>query len=215
MPKKEILIKHSTLLVAYLLIVWGFYRFLFRLPEEIEEILIKPILWLVPVIYFTRKEGLGLKSLGITTKNLFPSLFWALGLGAIFAVEGVIINMVKYDSINFSANVGQTALLVAFGISLFTATSEEITFRGYFYNRMAYVMDSDFKANLLTSFIWGLIHVPISIFWLELAPAGVLGFFLLTFVFGMGAAFVFAKTRNVLSSILLHVMWVWPIILFR
>ncbi|QQS39172.1 CPBP family intramembrane metalloprotease [Candidatus Woesebacteria bacterium] len=215
MPPKETVIKHSTLLVAYLLVVWGFYRFLVRLPEEIEEVIIKPILWLGPVAYFVKKEKLGVGSLGITTKNLFPSLFWAIGLGAIFTLEGVVINAIKYDTINFNANVGQTAMLIAFGISLFTATSEEITFRGYFYNRMAWVLKNDFVANLFTSFIWGLIHLPISIFWLELSFWGCVGYFLLTFVFGMGAAFIFSRTRNIFSSILLHSMWSWPIILFR
>jgi len=40
-------------------------------------------------------------------------------------------------------------------------------------------------------------------------------YFLLTTLFGIGSAFVFARTRNVFSSILLHVLWEWPIILFR
>lgn len=43
MPKKEVAIKHATVLAAYLLIVWGFYRLFFELPEEIEELIIKPI----------------------------------------------------------------------------------------------------------------------------------------------------------------------------
>ena len=45
------LIKHATILVTYLLVVWGFYRFLFKMPEEVEELLIKPIIWLLPVFF--------------------------------------------------------------------------------------------------------------------------------------------------------------------
>ena len=37
--KKETALKNATILAAYLLIVWGFYRFLFKLPEEIEDLL--------------------------------------------------------------------------------------------------------------------------------------------------------------------------------
>jgi hypothetical protein len=78
MPKKEIAVKHITVLAAYILIVWGFYRFLFKLPEEIEEIIVKPLLWLVPVFILLRKEKLGLTSIGITSKNLFPSYIFPL-----------------------------------------------------------------------------------------------------------------------------------------
>jgi len=74
MPKKEVAIKHITILATYLLIVWGFYRFLFKLPEEIEELIIKPLVWLLPVFYLLRKEKVGLSSIGVTTKRLFPSI---------------------------------------------------------------------------------------------------------------------------------------------
>ena len=133
---KEVAIKHSTILVAYLLIVWGFYRMLIKLPEEVEELLIKPILWLTPVIYLLKKEKAGIASLGITLKNLFPAVYVSLALGALFAIEGVIINFVRYKGVDFSANLGQTSFLLALGISFATAVSEEITFRGYLFNRV-------------------------------------------------------------------------------
>ena len=212
---KETAIIHVTRLATYLLIVWGFYRFLFRLPEEIEELVIKPLIWLIPVVYYVKKEGLGISSLGITTKKLFPAIYLALGLGALFALEGVLVNAVKYEQIVFNANIGQRALLVSLGLSLATAVSEEITFRGYMYSRLAYALGNEWKANILSSLVWGLIHLPISIFWFELSISGVIGFFLLTTIFGIGSAFIFSKTRNVLSSILLHVLWTWPIVLFR
>ena len=215
MPKKEVAIKHATILAAYLLIVWGFYRMLFRLPEEVEELFIKPILWLLPVAYLVRKEKLGLSSIGITTKRLFPAIYVALGLGVIFAIEGVIVNFVKYEGIDFSANIGQRALLASLGLSFVTAVSEEITFRGYLFNRVWHVLGSELFANMATSIVWGLVHIPIAIFWWELAFVDTLGYLILITFFGIGSAFVFARTKNVASSILLHVMWAWPIILFR
>ena len=62
MPKKEVVIKNVTILAAYLLVIWGFYRFLFKLPEEVEELFIKPLLWLTPVIYLVRKERSGIQA---------------------------------------------------------------------------------------------------------------------------------------------------------
>jgi len=151
----------------------------------------------------------------VTTKNLFPSLYLALALGVLFALEAVIINFVKYESIDFSANLGQDPFLIALGLSFATAVSEEIAFRGYLFNRVWRVLGDEWRANLITSTIWALIHVPIAIFWWELNPTNTVLYLFLTTLFGIGSAWVFARTKNVASSILLHVLWEWPIILFR
>lgn len=215
MPKREIAIKHSTVLAAYLLVVWGFYRMIFKFPEEVEELFIKPVVWLIPVFYLLKKEKLGLKSLGITTENLFPAIYLALGLGVIFAIEGVIVNFVKHGGVDFSANIGQKAFIFALGLSLVTAISEEITFRGYLFNRVWHALKNEWLANILTSVVWALVHLPIAIFWWKLSVTGTAGYLILITIFGFGSAFIFARTKNIISSILLHVMWAWPIILFR
>lgn len=215
MPKKELALKYATCLSVYLLIVWGLYRFLFKLPDEIEEIFVKPVFWLVPVFYLLSKEKSKISSLGITLKNLFPAVYFSLGLGAFFVIEAIFINFVKYKGFNFSANLGNTPFLTAIGLSFLTAIVEEITFRGYIFNRIWYALGGEWTANLVSSLAWGLVHVPITFFvWkLDIGSASV--YLLLTILFGIGSAFVFARTRNVFSSILLHIFWVWPIILFR
>jgi len=216
MPKKEIAIKHATILASYLLIVWGFYRFLFKLPEEVEEFVIKPLIWLIPVFYLLKKEKLGVTSLGLTTKNLFQSFYLSLALGAFFAIEGVIVNFIKYEGqIVFLANVGQRNFWISLVLSLATAISEELSFRGFIFNRVWHALGTEWSANLLTSFVWALIHIPIAIFWWDLSLGGTVGYLLLTTIFGIGSAYLFARTRNVISSIFLHVLWAWPIVLFR
>jgi len=215
MPSKEIAIKHSTVLIAYLLIIWGFYRFLFKLPEEVEEIFIKPILWLIPVFILVRKEKASLDSLGLTSKNLFPAIYLSLVLGSVFAIEGVIINLVRYGTNNFSANLGENTFFVALTLSLITAFSEEITFRGYLFKRIFHAIGNEWAANLITSLFWALVHIPIAIFWWHLEIIRVVTFLFLMVLFGIGSAFVFVRTGNIFSSILLHFLWSWPIILFR
>lgn len=216
MPKKEIAIKHVTILAAYILIVWGFYRFLFKLPEEIEEIIIKPVLWLIPVFFLLRKEKAGLSSIGITSKNLIPSVYFAIALGVVFAFEGLLINIIKYrGGVDFSANIGGSPLLMALAISFITAVSEELTFRGYIFGRLWKILDNELWANLITSLLWALVHLPVAIFWWELNLAGTLGLLVLTTIFGIASAIIYARTKNIVASILLHVFWEWPIILFR
>lgn len=213
--KKEVVVKHSIILATYLIIVWGFYRFLFKLPDEVEELMIKPLVWLTPVYWFSKKEKLSLASLGVTTNNLFPSIYKSLWLGVIFVLAGILANSIKYGGINFSANVGEDIIFVSFLLSLVTAISEEITFRGYLFNRLWQVLDNEFAASLSTSFVWGLIHLPAGIFWLDLTNVELLAFFVLTTLFGLGSCFIFARTKNIFASVLIHVFWAWPIFLFR
>ena len=213
-PKLESL-KNVTIYIAYLLVVWGCYRFLFKFPDEIEELVIKPVFWLIPIVYFLKKERVGLTSLGITLKKLFPAIYLSIGLGVLFVAESVLINYLKYKGFNFAANIGDKAFLVSLGLSLATAVSEEIAFRGYIFSRIWKALGGEWSANAVTTVLWILIHVPITIFILKLGFGASVSYLFLTGIFGMGSAFIFAKTGNIVSSILLHILWEWPIILFR
>ncbi len=209
-------IKTITRLIAFLFVFWGFYRFLFKLPDSVEELLIKPLIWGIPVLYivfFVEKKGLA--SLGFSLKNLFPSIYLSLGLGVIFVVEALFVNFMKYQSFNFAANIGEAPLFASFGITLATALTEETTFRGYVFNRLLTIFGNELWANLVTSAVWAMIHVPVAVFVWDFQPVQVATYLMLTTIFGIGSAFVFARTKNILSSVLLHVLWEWPIILFR
>lgn len=217
MPKKVSTIKNVTILFTYLLLVWGFYRVLVRLPEEIEELVIKPAIWLIPTFFFSlvlEKENL--ESLGITFKNLFPAIYFSIALGALFGVVAMILNFVKYGgTFNFGANLGNLPLLSSVGISFATAFSEEITFRGYIFDRLWKALDNEITANIITSVLWTIIHIPVTIFVTKLSLPAALVYLSLTCIYSIGAGFVYARTKNVFAPIFLHVLWEWPIILFR
>lgn len=208
--------KNAVYLAVYLLIVWGFYRFLFKLPDEIEELIIKPVIWLVPVFYLLRTEKVGVSSLGITFKNLFPAVYYSLGLGAFFVLEAVLVNYLKYGgSFDLGANIGALPLLPALGLSFATAFSEELAFRGFIFTRVWAYLKNEMLSNVVTSVFWAMIHVPITIFVWKLDFTATLTYLFLTILFGIGSSFVYARTKNIVSPILLHVLWQWPIILFR
>jgi len=218
MPKvisKVSLVKNVTIYGAYLVIVWAFYRFLFKLPDDVEELFIKPLVWLLPLYFMIRKEGLGLSSLGLSFKNLFPTVYLSLGLGAVFVIAGVVTNYLKYGSLNFAANLGSLPFFASLGLSFATAFSEEISFRGYIFNRLMYALQNELVANLINVGLWTAVHVPIAFFVWELSLSAGIVYLFLTALFGFGSAFLFARTKNVWGSIFLHVLWEWPIILFR
>lgn len=214
MNKKEKL-RNTIYYISFIFIIWGLYRFVFRLPAEIEELVIKPVIWLIPIVYFLKKEKVKLSTLGITAKNLIPSVYLAVGLGFVFGIVGVLVNLVKYQGIDFSANIGKSGFVAALLISLVTAITEEISFRGYLFNRVWQVLKKEWLANVIVSILWGLIHLPVVVFLWQLNVSEILIYTVLVTIFGIGSAFIFARTKNIASSILLHVLWQWPIILFR
>lgn len=212
---KTSVFKNVAIYSTYLIIFWAFYRFLFQFPDNIEEIFVKPIFWIIPLLFIIKKEKVGISSLGFTFKNLAPSVLLSLGLGAVFVIEGLATNFVKYGHFNFAANFGSAAILATFGISIITAITEETSFRGYIFSRLAYVFKNETLANIVQTVLWIAIHIPIAFFVLNLNLSQALVYLSITGIFGLGSAFIFARTNNIWGSVLLHVLWEWPIILFR
>ena len=105
--------------------------------------------------------------------------------------------------------------MTSLGLSFITALSEETAFRGYIFSRLLISLKSELIANIIQTLLWTAIHVPIAFFvWGYTLPQGIVYLFL-TAIFGMGSAFIFGRTKNIAGPILLHVLWEWPIILFR
>ena len=207
--------KHSVSFFAYLFVVWGFYRLLFQFPEPLEELIVKPIVWLVPLYILVKREKLNLNSLGIQFSNLFSVIYFVLALGFVFSLFGFLVNYLKYSGINFSAYIGQAGFAGSLLLSFFTATSEEIAFRGYIFTRFLKYVKNEWQANIVTSIGWSMIHLPIAIFDWRLEPGALLIYMLMAFSYSIGVTFVFIRSKSIVAPILLHVLWQWPIILFR
>ncbi|MEK7521548.1 MAG: type II CAAX endopeptidase family protein [Patescibacteria group bacterium] len=199
--------KNVISLYAILLVVWGFYRIFFKVDDWIEEVVIKPIVWFGPMYYYLRKEGAGFISLGWTARNLFKSIYLALGLGLVFVLAAVFAHLAKYGGrVSFSTfGFDNTLLSTTLLVSFITAIVEETVFRGYILTRLKSVV-GEIPAVLASTVMWGVIHLPVDELGLR---------FFLTSVFGFGSAILFLRTGNIVSSILLGVLWAWPIILFR
>jgi membrane protease YdiL (CAAX protease family) len=210
--------KHVFALFSFIFVLWGIYRhFPEACPLWVEELILKPLIWVGPTFWLVKKiEKKKLTSLGLTKKNLLPSIYWGIGLGFVFAFEGLLTNIFKYRGLHLVAlDYAPLAFLGVLAISFVTAFSEEIVFRGYIFSRLWRLWKTEWLANLATSFLFALIYLPVAIFVLGYQPVVMLAYLGFVFVYGFASAFVFARTGNIISSILLHAFWSWPIILFR
>jgi len=211
-------LKHVFALFSFIFVVWSFYRYLPQvLPLWVEELVLKPLLWLGPTFWLVKKvERQPFSSLGLTSQKLFPSFYWGIGLGLVFAFEGLLTHIFKYRGLNLIAlEYSPPEFLGLFLISVVTAFSEETVFRGFLFNRLWQIWRQEGLANLVSSLLFTLIHLPIGVFVLGYSPLVMFAYLFFVFIFGFGSAFVFGRTKNLVSSILLHIFWGWPIMLFR
>lgn len=215
---QKLSLKHVFALFSFIFIVWSFYRYLPQvLPLWSEELILKPLFWIIPTIWIVKKiEKQPWSSLGFTKNKIFTSFYWGIGLGLVFAFEGLLTNIFKYKGLNLASldysSLEFSGLIL---LSFVTAFSEELVFRGYIFNRLWTIWGKESLANIVSSLLFVIVHLPVGIFVLGYKPAIMLAYLFFIFVFGFGSAFVFGRSRNLASSILLHVFWSWPIILFR
>jgi len=214
--KRRLALRRIFWFYSFLLIVWGFYRYLFRLPEAVEELVLKPLIWLGPtffIVKFLEKRSI-FSSLGLIKKNIIRNLYLGILVGMGFAATGLLLNFFKYGKFNFVA-IGNNDFLLAFVLSAITAFSEEIVFRGYLLNRLFEVLRDEWWALLVSAAAFALIHLPITVFVLHYSPVQIYVYGVLAFFYSLGSGILFLRTGTVWPSILAHIFWSWPIILFR
>lgn len=212
------LVRQKLRLIGHLYLVifvfWGLYRLIFRLPDNIEEIILKPLIWLGPTFYIVFKvEKKGLASLGYSAKNFGPSLVKGLAFGALFLLVGLSLNYLENGHLSIQSLPIKEFFLPSLLLSFITAISEETVFRGYIMNRLSGILKSDLAANVISSLGFCLVHLPITIFVYRYNLPQIFIFLSLVFLSSLGSGAVFSWTKTIWASILVHVFWAWPVAL--
>jgi len=94
MKKKVSPTQKALNLWAVILIVWSVYRVNLRMPEWFDELVAKPLVFIVPVYYYLKT---------VDKKNFFPALFlkprmilkdllFGLMIGAVFIASALLAN---------------------------------------------------------------------------------------------------------------------------
>lgn len=197
-------------------VLWGLYRLIFRLPEDIEEIVLKPIVWLGPTFYIVFKiEKKGLASLGYSAKHFGRDLLKGLGFGIMFIVVGLSLNYLRFGHFSSQNLPMKEIFLPSLFLSFITAISEETVFRGYIMNRLSEMLKSPGAANFISSIGFSLVHLPISVFVYHYSLPQVFIFLVLIFLSSLGSGIAFSWTKTIWASILVHVFWTWPVVLLK
>lgn len=201
----------------YLLFAWSLYRYFFRFSESLDELVFKPLLWLGPVLVLVKIwEQRSLTTIGWTLSNLFQNLYLGWGLGAFYALAGIVTNSYKYHGLTFMP-IGITSLdlLWLIVLSIATAFIEETIFRGYILTRLENTFNKPIYANLGAALLFSLIHLPITLFLLKPDFITMAAYLILMFAQGVGNGMIFQQRKSILAPTVSHVLWNMTVVLFR
>ena len=192
---------------VYLLTAWGLFRLLIRLPEVIEELWFKPVVWMLPLWWLWSREK---RRVNLFKGSVKGALVWGMSLGLLYGLVAWLAGWSKYGEIRLDSEA--MGWLDVAGIGLVTAVTEEVVFSGYLLQKIKGFVVSEWMAITLTGLGFALLHLPIAIFVYGYGGGEMLGFLVVIMLMAMGNYWVMMRTRNVIAPILSH--WWWGVAIY-
>ncbi|MFH0749371.1 MAG: CPBP family intramembrane glutamic endopeptidase [Candidatus Gottesmanbacteria bacterium] len=202
---------------AWQLLIWALYRYYFHFPEWVDEFIFKPLVFVAPVIwYVVKREHLNLTTVGLTLKHGIKSIIIGLGIGTVFLLEGVAINIARYGSLQMQqlSTVATYSFLFLVLLSLATAFSEELLSRGFLLSRLFAQTKRMWYSIIMSTLLFVAFHVPILVTSLKFQGPTLILFFSTSVVIAVINSFLFLQTKSLISPLLVHFFWNMTVALF-
>lgn len=188
----------------FLLIFWSISRLILlpalekTLPNTslfyaLCEAILKGVIWIVPVYVILKLQKLNPISFLKLNSNMVKGISFGLLLGIAF----LVINIVKTK--NFNIHITYSDFINTF---LVVGIIEEIAFRGYIMQKLKLYMGF-IGANIITSLMFAIIHIPISINNHNIDPLYFVQVGILSLIFG----YFFEETDSLICPIVMHSLW--------
>ena len=171
-----------------MLVVWGSFRYFVHLPEVIEELWFKPVIWLVPLFWWQLSMNDRVKMFG---KRGIASCLWGVFFGAMYFVL-----VRRFSSIGLR---GEENLR---GIVLATAITEELAFSGFVAGYLEKIQKGKWVNLLIVGLMVAMIRMPILLFVYKLGMLELFGVFLFSGASGIINAWIRVETGSVAGSVL-------------
>ena len=172
---------------VYLLLIWGSFRYFVRLPEVIEELWFKPVLWLVPLFWW---------NLAPREKIVMFGRRWGKSL-----LIGVIVGFIYYLILKFKNISSFQVNLDLIGVALATSVTEELTFSGFVAGYLEKISQGNWKNLLIVGFMAAVIRIPLLLFVYSASISEMFGVILVAFAVGLINSWIRIKSGNVIGAI--------------
>ena len=203
---------------TYLFSSWSLYRFLTNFSEIVDELLFKPLIWLIPLIILIvsyEKRSIT-KSLGFDFSRAGRDVLF--GIATALVLYGIVLatRFIKFGSIIMNPHeLSIWSLWTAVFVSFATAVIEESVFRGFILTRLVHVLHSKLMANIVTTALFLLIHLPMYAFTQALNVMEITQILALSGIISFIDGYLFYHRRGIVAPILSHATWNFIALLFR
>lgn len=177
---------------------WFLYRYFTHFSDVVDELIIKPIVWITPVIIISFWKKISFNELGLknlTGRFLLLSIISGIGLTAL---QFIPIYLQNHKPLFIPSNF--IVLTVA---TIGTALSEEILFRGFFFKEFQKYYSST-MSNGIVSLLFALMHIPIFIVIQHLTGTSLLVSLYITFASSVVFCLLYNYTKNLWTPIIAH-----------
>ena len=180
----------SVVYFLYLFSTWSFFRYFFRLPELVDELWFKPVIFLVPLFFIYLGRGDRPK---FWEGNVFKGL--VVGLLAGIALKSIFM-IVSKQALELSLEKIMTTMLIS--------TVEQMTFAGLVLPLVNRGLRNETGSSLLVAVMYGLVHIPLLWFGKGVWMNVVVGAFLINFCISFVANKSYLNTKNLVCPILIE-----------
>ena len=195
-------------------LVWGVYRLFFRLPEWIEEVFLKMVVFGGPVLWVTlKKQKKSLASLGMSTKGLVSSVYLGVLLGLWWVVVGKITVFVASGGLVLNPQVGVKMFGELMFVSLFTAFWEELLFMGFLLPKFVQDTKSELLSLVSVGVMFALLHLPIQLA-TQVQAGQIVTRLILLLMLSVGNGVLYLRFKNLAAPVFSHLVWGSVIYLF-
>ena len=173
----------------YLFLVWGSFRFFVRLPEVIEELWFKPIIWMTPLFWW---------SLSFKSKDrikMFEGKMMISSLVGLLIGLAYLLLLKRFNFSNFSINLNLIGIVFA------TAITEELVFSGFVAGYLEKINKGRWINFLIVGIMTALLRLPILLFVFNPNAMEILGTLLFVAATSAIGAWIRVQTNNVAGSI--------------
>ncbi len=202
-PEKSSLTQKALSFWGGILIVWSIYRSYFKLPIEVDEFLIKPLIFIGPVIYFIQKiEKKPLfKTLWLEKINLTKDLTFSLLTGAGILSTYLILKAVGIINLTFNLKL---LTLNFIALNLATAISEEILSHGFVLKKLYEEKKDILQSSFTASVLYFILRIPILFTQPALTGDALLYTMITSFLLSFALSLLFLYRKSLWSPIFLH-----------
>lgn len=197
---------------AVILIVWSIYRTYMQMPEWFDEFIAKPIVFVLPVIYYIRKVDKKnvLESLFINLepKKIFKDLFYSLIIGLVFLGTAFLAYFLKTNKVLMIGNVSSAKVLLMIVATAFaTGITEEILSRGFVLKKLYEESKNPISSTFFSAILFFFLHVPILFANPKINGNMLLMFMGTDLLLSMINGLIFIERKSLFVPILIHTFY--------